>query len=108
MIPSEVSITVDVDRIAQRELLRIPVGAINIPSGRRVQVEPSRVDVFITGPAKILAELTEDSIDAFINLREWTSERREYIPEFHLPDRVEFLNSTPERVRVRVEVGNES
>lgn len=104
--PSEVAITIDVDRIAQRELERIPVGAIHIPSGRRVQMEPSRIDVIVTGPAKVLAELSADSIDAFVNLREWTPERREYTPEFRLPQWVELMRSVPERVRVRVEVGN--
>ncbi len=103
VFPLEVNVILDVDQIAERMITRIPVGAVRIPRGRRVQIEPSRVDVTVKGPARILATLTEDSLDATVNLRRWTPEQQEYIPQFELPELVELVRCQPEMVRVRVE-----
>jgi len=102
--PASVRLIVEVDRYSERRLERIPVGAIKVPRGRQVSVEPSVIDVILRGPMRRLATQSEDSIDAFVNIALWEPTQREYSPEFNLPDGIEVIRVEPERVRVRVEI----
>ncbi len=104
--PHSVSILATVDKIAQRKLERIPVGAVRIPHGRRVSLEPPSINVTLKGSARRLAKITPDSIDAYVNLNRWNPEQKLYTPEFNLPPGLELISSNPDQVRVRVEVRN--
>lgn len=64
--PSEVSIRIEVDKIAERTFKHIPVLPDKKMQGRRMIVEPSRVEVTLRGSAKVLTALTSDSIHAYV------------------------------------------
>ncbi len=107
IIPKKVLARIVIDKIAERYLTRIPISAIEIPEGRKVTLEPSRISTRLRGPAKHLATLTQDSVEAYFDLRQWRPDQREYVPEFLLPEGVELIGLLPEMVRVRVEVESE-
>jgi len=102
--PRHIRVTIPIDKISERVINRIPVMTRRVAPGRRVLLEPSIIDVRLIGPATKLAELTPDSIQAFIDLEYWRSNVRDYRPRITLPEGFELVSINPEMVRVRVEV----
>jgi len=102
--PQNVKILIEIDKLAERKIGPVLVGAIRIPHGRNVSFEPSTIKVVLKGPARRLAGLSPDSVDAYINLSKWSSDKRSYSPEFNLPFGIELVKTSPEQVRVRMEV----
>ncbi|MBD3166142.1 hypothetical protein GF324_06070 [bacterium] len=105
--PKIVLVRLHLDRIAEHTMERIPVGAVRVPLGRRASVEPSRIDVILQGPASKLAALEQDSIDAFVNMTQWSGDQKMYSPRIRLPDRIELVRTIPDKVRVRMEVSGD-
>ncbi len=101
--PSSVRITVPVDKIAERRMTRISLVAQGTPLGREVLMEPSTVDVTIGGPAKRLAQMTDDSITAIVDLYSWDPEVREYPVNLTLPPGIDAVETEPNQIRVRLE-----
>ncbi len=98
--PDKVLLTVEVDKIAQRAIRGVPVGVIRLPRGRNITLEPAMLDVTVTGPAKRLARLTADSIQAYFDFSQWDPETRAYPVEFNLPDGISDAQPDPEEIEV--------
>ncbi len=104
IVPSIAIANINVERIGERTINRVPIELINIPPGRHIILEPSTVDVDFKGPTGILAKMTSDSINVVIDLSNWRPNIRDYSPDITVPDQVEYVGHKPDRVRVRVEV----
>ncbi|MBS1262796.1 MAG: hypothetical protein MAG453_02160 [Calditrichaeota bacterium] len=104
LTPPEVRIQIEVDRLGERTIKRVPIEVRGSTRGRTVILEPSVVDVHVKGPASRLAYLTADSLSVRFTLNRWNRNQREYTPDVTLPDGVEFIDLTPEQVLVRLEV----
>jgi YbbR domain-containing protein len=102
--PRQVRILAKIDKIAERQLKHIPIGAVSVPHGRRVKLEPSVIRVTLQGASGRLAILTPDSIDAYIDISKWKPQEKNYTPEFNLPPGLVLVETVPEQVRVRMEV----
>ncbi len=102
--PATFELKADIDRIGERKISRIPIGAIRVPRGRRVLTEPSSIRVVIRGPSRRLAGLTVDSISAYVNLNFKPPETKKIQPTVNLPSGIELVSIVPEEVQVRVEV----
>lgn len=103
LVPENVRATVQVDKIAERIIQRVPVELTGVPEGRGVLLEPASIDVNLRGPATRLAQMTKDSIGVWLDLSEWGPDSNRLVPEIRIPEGVDVLGTSPERVRVRLE-----
>ncbi|MBU2583733.1 MAG: hypothetical protein KKH32_00210 [Bacteroidetes bacterium] len=98
-IPIKVSFKVE--QIADKEFESIPVGLINPPEGKHVVVIPNIIDVKLRGGIKILTELTNDSIKAFVDLNNINLDSTNIVkPSVVIPIGTELVETTPATVNL--------
>ncbi len=98
-VPPTVWVEVDVQPIAERWLEGIPVRLVYAPKG--AWVVPNLVDVKVSGAADILAELSPEDIQAYIDYRS-VREGKPPKPSFYLPPGVQFLKAKPSSFRIQL------
>ena len=101
--PTQVRSKIEIDKIGERLIQRVPITPRQVPFGRSAILEPSTVDVRVQGPSERLAQLTVDSLSVFLDLRRWSATVRDYEPSVTLPQGIELQNLNPDLVRVRLE-----
>ncbi len=102
--PGMVTLVAEMDKIAERDIKTIKIGVIRLPHDSNLAIDPPELDMRVSGPAKRLARLTADSIQVYVDFSKWNPETRECVPEFNLPEGIEWVQSNPEKVRIVVEV----
>ncbi|MCB2212778.1 hypothetical protein KQI52_11745 [bacterium] len=102
--PNAVTLNVTVNRLGERTIQRVQLTTRGLLPGRQVILEPSVLDVRVKGASPRLAQLDADSINAWIDLTRWNREQQEYVPTIDLPVGVELIDTTPDKIRVRLEV----
>jgi hypothetical protein len=65
--PTEVKVTFDLQRLAEKEVLDVPVTIINKPSNYQVIPLPSTANIYVKGGEKILAELSLQDFQILID-----------------------------------------
>jgi len=92
-----------IDKLGERLIQRVPVTPLNVPAGRLVELEPSTIDLRVQGPSQRLAQLTQDSLAAVIDLSQWQANERDYEPRITLPNGIDLVDIRPDLIRVRIE-----
>lgn len=67
--PPQIEVFFDVQRLAEKELMGVPVTVINVPKGVQVIPLPSEAALYIKGGEKILAELSEKDFQIIIDFK---------------------------------------
>jgi YbbR domain-containing protein len=90
-----------VEQIADKEFEAIPLGLNNPSDGRYVVVIPNMIDVKLRGGIKILTELTNDSIKAFVDLSNVNLDSTITIkPSVIVPLGTELVETSPTHVNL--------
>jgi hypothetical protein len=99
----QVEVTAQVDRLGQIDIPNVPVHLEAVPEGRQVIADPPYVTLTVKGAASLLKRVRRDSVRAVINFgRMWDPANKMYLPQVSLPEGIELIAVTPERVQLNV------
>ena len=103
IVPSQVKVLIEVERLGERSIKRVPLKVRNIPRGRKVVIDPLSVDVEVSGGMSAISGLEADSISAWANFHEYDITRGGRAPvHVDTPGRVNVEKITPAEVRLIV------
>ncbi len=71
VIPEKVSALVRIERLGERTVVNVPIKIKNPPSRRIVVIQPSSIDVSINGGVSVIAELTKDDINVWVEYNDF-------------------------------------
>ena len=97
--PEVVSLTVNIEKIAEREISSLPVrvkGNDTIP----VRVQPSEVSIRVRGAASLVNRLTVQEIPVTVEINRTTPDSASQIPIVNLPRGVTLLEVNPPMIQV--------
>jgi hypothetical protein len=95
-----VRISLDIQKIVDKNFDNIPVGIIDIPHNRNVILLPGKVTIGVRSGIDILAKLSKDKIKLSVNYSDIVSDTLGTIsPDISLPENVSILYLKPERLR---------
>lgn len=96
-----IQVNFKVEQIADKEFESIPVGLINPPEGKHVVVIPNIIGVKLRGGIKILTELSNDSVKAYVELSTLNLDSANVVkPNVVLPFGTELVETTPATVNL--------
>lgn len=95
-----VDVTLDVQRIVDKEIENIRVEVLDIPSDRDVVLLPNTINCLIKGGINVLGRLTSADFSAVVHYREVLLDTIGTVaPLINLPENVELVSAKPERLR---------
>lgn len=97
---SQVRISIDVQKIVDREFSEIVVDPIGVPLDRSVVFLPSTVNITLRGGIEIMGALNADSLTASVDYSDVLQDTLGSVaPKILLPQNVELIKIIPERIR---------
>ncbi len=97
---SKVSIYLNVQKIVDKNILDVPVHVVDVPKDRTVVLLPNKIEIGVRGGINILAKLTKDDFNSFVNYRDVVLDTvGSIVPKIILPENTFLLYSKPERLR---------
>ena len=94
------SVTVDVQRIVDRNIDDIQVSVIDVPMDREVILLPNKISINVRGGIDILGRLTGDQFKAYVNYRDVVLDTLGgVIPKIEYPVNVSVQYIKPEQLR---------
>ena len=94
------SVTVDVQRIVDRNIDNIQVSVIDVPMDREVVLLPNKISINVRGGIDILGRLTSDQFKAYVNYRDVVLDTLGgVIPKIEYPVNVSVQYIKPEQLR---------
>jgi len=101
--PERVKVMVYAERLGERRMSHVPIRVVNIPSGREVVVDPMATEIELKGGISQLADLTVDSVKAFVDFKgfDLLREGRTRV-QVETPTGTELISTTPSEVRLIV------
>lgn len=97
---AQVRISVDVQKIVDREFSEIVVDPVGVPLDRSVVFLPSTVNITLRGGIEIMGALNEDSLNASVDYSTVLQDTLGSVaPKILLPKNVELIKIIPERIR---------
>lgn len=95
-----VDVTLDVQRIVDKEIENIRVEVLDIPSDRDVVLLPNTINCLIKGGINVLGRLTSADFSAVVHYRDVLLDTIGTVaPLINLPENVELVSAKPERLR---------
>ncbi len=95
-----VDVTLDVQRIVDKEIENIRVEVLDIPSDRDVVLLPNTINCLIKGGINVLGRLTSADFSASVHYRDVLLDTIGTVaPQINLPENVELVSAKPERLR---------
>jgi YbbR domain-containing protein len=97
---SSVSITIDVQKIVDKEVPDIPVEVLDVPADREVVLLPNKISVGIRGGIDILGKVDSKMLRAYTHYRDIVLDTLGSIkPRTEIPENTSLLFTKPERLR---------
>ncbi len=97
---SKVSIYLNVQKIVDKNILDVPVNVVDVPKDRTVILLPNKIEIGVRGGINILAKLTKNDFNSFVNYRDVVLDTLgSIVPKIILPENTFLLYSKPERLR---------
>jgi len=97
---SKVSVYLNVQKIVDKNILDVQVNVVDVPKDRTVVLLPNKIEVGVRGGINILAKLTNDDFNSFVNYRDVVLDTLgSIVPKIILPENTFLLYSKPERLR---------
>lgn len=95
-----VTISLDVQKIVDKNFDNIPVSVLDLPSDREVVLLPNRISVGVRGGVNILGKLNEDQFKAYVYYRDVVLDTLgSVIPKVEFPQNTSLMYVKPERLR---------
>ena len=95
-----VEVTLDVQKIVDKQFDNVQVEVLNIPQGKEVVLLPNKIAINIRGGIEILGKLNENQFRAFLNYQELIQDTTGSVtPEIEMPKNVTLQYHKPERMR---------
>lgn len=95
-----VSVTLDVQRIVDKQYNNIDVEVLDVPPDRDVVLLPNKISCNVRGGIEILGKLDNDQFKAFISYRDVVLDTLGYVtPRVELPPNTELKYIKPEHLR---------
>ena len=97
---SKVSVYLNVQKIVDKNISDVPVNVVDVPKDRTVVLLPNKIEISVRGGINILAKLTKDDFNSFVNYRDVVLDTLgSIVPKIILPENTLLLYSKPERLR---------
>lgn len=98
---TQVKALIKVDRLGERTISGVAVKLKFPPENRNIVLEPSIVDVHLSGPVSILADIEPDDLSAWVDFRQFHPLQSNRMPvEVESDVRVRILRTVPKDVRL--------
>jgi hypothetical protein len=95
---------VDVQKLMEKRIHKIPVRVTNIPGNVKAIVIPSHFSLVVQGGVNLVAPITEKDIVAFIDYRRYRNAKENDYPAYIEPiPGIEFRDYDPKRFKVILE-----
>lgn len=102
-----VTVNADVQKLMEKVINRVPVHVQNVPRGMRASVRPNFLSLTVQGGVKVLAEVTENEIFAYIDYeRKQKSNSIGFPAVIKTPPGVDIRNVNPKTFKVVLEREN--
>jgi YbbR domain-containing protein len=93
-------VTIDVQRIVDRNIDDVPVNVTDVPKDREVILLPNKITIAVKGGIDILGRLTGDQFRAYVNYRDVVFDTLGgIVPKVEPPDNVSIKYIKPEQLR---------
>jgi hypothetical protein len=97
---SNVMVTLDIQKIVDKNFDNLPVAVLDIPADREVVLLPNRITVGLRGGINILGKLNEEDIRVFVYYRDVVLDTLGNVnPQVEIPQNTNLLYTSPERLR---------
>jgi len=97
---NSVTLTLDVQKIVDKNYDNFPVSVIDIPGDREVVLLPNRISVGVRGGINILGKLSEDDIKTYVYYRDVVLDTLGSVtPHVEIPSNTTLIYTKPERLR---------
>jgi hypothetical protein len=98
--PPSVTLTLNVQPLAEKTLSGIPVSVHSLPHDREVLLIPPRIDILIRGAIDRLAGITSEECRVSVDYRDIEGDTvRSVVPLIELPEGLTVIGRTPERLQ---------
>lgn len=95
-----VDVTLDVQRIVDKQFENIQVDVLDIPTGREVVLLPNKININLRGGIEILGKLKQDQFRAYVKYKTLVDDTTgSVIPEIILPKNISLQFTKPDRLR---------
>lgn len=95
-----VDVTLDVQRIVDKQFENIQVDVLDIPTGREVVLLPNKININLRGGIEILGKLKPDQFRAYVKYKTLVDDTTgSVIPEIILPKNISLQFTKPDRLR---------
>jgi YbbR domain-containing protein len=96
----KVNVTLDVQRIVDREINHIEVEVLDVPPDKEVLLFPNRISCSVRGGIEILGKLSKDKLKSFVYYKDVVLDTLGTIsPQIESPPNTSVLYTKPERLR---------
>ena len=97
---NSITLTLDVQKIVDKNYDNFPVSVIDIPGDREVVLLPNRISVGVRGGINILGKLSEDDIKTYVYYRDVVLDTLGSVaPYVEIPPNTSLIYTKPERLR---------
>jgi len=97
---NSVTVTLDIQKIVDKNLDNIPVNVVDVPKDRNVLLLPNRISIGIRGGIDVLGKLDSSQFNAYVNYREVVLDTLgSVVPHIDMPANTNLLFFKPERLR---------
>lgn len=95
-----VEVTLDVQRIVDKEIENIKIEVIDVPEDRDVVLLPNTINCLVKGGINVLGKLSASDFSASVHYRDVLLDTIGTVaPEIKLPENVEVVSRKPDRLR---------
>ena len=99
----EVNFSADVQKAIGKEIPNVPVETVNLPKGKKVEVQPDSINVVVLGGENVVNQLTKDQIKVTIDCARVKGNKETKLQPFvKLPPLVSLIRTEPDSVVVTI------
>lgn len=99
VVPDKVNALIRIERLGERTIIGVPIKVKNAPPNREITLQPSSVDIKITGGVSVIAELTLDDLTASVDFNRYRPDRGNGVKVIITSSKpIDIVRSEPEDV----------
>lgn len=99
--PEAVTLWVNVEKGVKREFNNIFLDLVGIPKGKKVEVEPEKINLTLLGEEDVIDNLNSEEIKVTLDLK-GIEGRKKLAPKIYLPEEVKLIDFSPDSFLVEI------
>lgn len=100
VFPQSVSVTIDAQKIVDKEFQDIPVAILDVPGDRQVLIIPDKITVGVEGGVSLLGSMDPANIKAELHYKDIIADSLGFVfPKITVPQYLRVVSQKPERLR---------